>query len=1309
MAAGFSTVHHTIRDQGASAHGHGGVCVQVGPRLAPHTTRVGTGHSSPGCDSVWVRIDRRALSFGDRDLLIGAVYVSPLTSTVYLADQAGRSNGTAGEQANRAALVYEGHVQHMLDSVARPTDLVLLAGDFNAHTRGLDDAPCNTPNASLERMMGPLGAAIVGDIGSVPPRASSCGQPVNASGTALINMARANGLVILNGRVAGDESGAVTFPGSRAGSVIDLFLSPPAVWQRARSLAVHTHPITLSPAGRLPARAASDHRPVSLALDVLVRASTATHCRPPRGPKKAFDVKQWPAYSLLYDVRTRTKLDSISTDLASGAISTTLAAERLERLVQRLYTAALRPPPDMPKPPTPSHSDQPWWNDACASTHAALARARAAAAHGGPSAHALLVRARRAFNAARRAARAEALAVHNAAILSRRSTVPDIGWRLLNSVSARPRCPLETGWTQAMSQLYAPAPDAPTAAQPDAHRILFLINTPAPLPGSTSPPARFHSLPCTPEAWLSTPSVASRTAAAAALNAPITLSETCAAMQRLPNGKSPGPSRVPSEAWKYARESDPAHPDRPGSFILGNALHSLAGRIFDTGDYPDPFTVSTLTPLFKKGDPMNHSNYRGLAVGPPMAKLYASILTRRLSLWAKANGARHPSQAGFVTGLGPQHQHFLMRHLVTRYSRTAGPPLFICQIDFEKAFDKVPRDLMWERLRERGLHGPALQAFQASYRSVQLRVKVNGSLGDPFPSAQGVKQGDPSSPDLFGLYIETLADFMEAMDRHGLPVTAADGTILHPHVDDAPVLDGLVGPRRVVSALFADDINLVATSAARMNYLLAVLDIFCQAFGMRANISKCEALAFTSDPQLHAALSATPLWYRGSPIPPTVRARYLGLYYGPQQRGRSRASCPSPLFTDTHTELLASGQRATHALRSKLSTCGIRVPGLVMLFWNSCVRTVLSFGAQVWATSHLSCDFDAAMRHPMVLEQRRWLQRMVGSHRPPTLPLFMELSQLPLQHHWAGLIFRFWNDLVDDTSSLFHAAFRSDLRLALAAKCGWSWDVIKFVRELDLDSLPTHSQHTNDELVDYYSSLRLPVTELLATMAERLLRVWAHPAVPTVDTRSYTGPLPLPVCRYLQCMGLPAHRQQGDGTLESLPHIWLSLSRTSHTRLMQFRVGAWTILAANQPQHQRAVCDCICASCVRAGLGRFVEDERHVLMECPAYDGIRADFASVLPFGHGRMVDVLASDNQRALAECVERIYVCQQELHDDVHAETACDVCGGLDPEGMLLCDGDCARGFHCHCLTPALPRPPKGCWYCSDCEYVRLTNELT
>jgi hypothetical protein len=40
----------------------------------------------------------------------------------------------------------------------------------------------------------------------------------------------------------------------------------------------------------------------------------------------------------------------------------------------------------------------------------------------------------------------------------------------------------------------------------------------------------------------------------------------------------------------------------------------------------------------------------------------------------------------------------------------------------------------------------------------------------------------------------------------------------------------------VPSLLFADDANLLALSAERMNYLLALLDIFCCAFGMKVNV-----------------------------------------------------------------------------------------------------------------------------------------------------------------------------------------------------------------------------------------------------------------------------------------------------------------------------------------------------------------------------------------------------------------------------------------------------------------------------------------
>ena len=39
-----------------------------------------------------------------------------------------------------------------------------------------------------------------------------------------------------------------------------------------------------------------------------------------------------------------------------------------------------------------------------------------------------------------------------------------------------------------------------------------------------------------------------------------------------------------------------------------------------------------------------------------------------------------------------------------------GAPLFVCLIDFEKAFDKVDRKLIWLRLEKRGINGRCPEA-----------------------------------------------------------------------------------------------------------------------------------------------------------------------------------------------------------------------------------------------------------------------------------------------------------------------------------------------------------------------------------------------------------------------------------------------------------------------------------------------------------------------------------------------------------------------------------------------------------------------
>ena len=77
-----------------------------------------------------------------------------------------------------------------------------------------------------------------------------------------------------------------------------------------------------------------------------------------------------------------------------------------------------------------------------------------------------------------------------------------------------------------------------------------------------------------------------------------------------------------------------------------------------------------------------------------------SILTRRVNSWARAlPGVRHASQAGFMKGLGTHHHQYIMRHLTTQHSLVRGRgvrPLYVCQIDFAKAFDTVPRGLHYD-------------------------------------------------------------------------------------------------------------------------------------------------------------------------------------------------------------------------------------------------------------------------------------------------------------------------------------------------------------------------------------------------------------------------------------------------------------------------------------------------------------------------------------------------------------------------------------------------------------------------------------
>ena len=53
-------------------------------------------------------------------------------------------------------------------------------------------------------------------------------------------------------------------------------------------------------------------------------------------------------------------------------------------------------------------------------------------------------------------------------------------------------------------------------------------------------------------------------------------------------------------------------------------------------------------------------------------------------------------------------------------------------IDWERAFDRVPRDVVWWALRKLGVEEWLVKTVQSVYRNAESCVKVNSTVSDDF-------------------------------------------------------------------------------------------------------------------------------------------------------------------------------------------------------------------------------------------------------------------------------------------------------------------------------------------------------------------------------------------------------------------------------------------------------------------------------------------------------------------------------------------------------------------------------------------------
>ena len=69
-----------------------------------------------------------------------------------------------------------------------------------------------------------------------------------------------------------------------------------------------------------------------------------------------------------------------------------------------------------------------------------------------------------------------------------------------------------------------------------------------------------------------------------------------------------------------------------------------------------------------------------------------------------------------------------------------------CFVDFSKAFDCIPRNVLFEKLIRYGITGKFLKIIANLYEGSQIRIKLGDKMSQELENHKGVKQGCILSP-----------------------------------------------------------------------------------------------------------------------------------------------------------------------------------------------------------------------------------------------------------------------------------------------------------------------------------------------------------------------------------------------------------------------------------------------------------------------------------------------------------------------------------------------------------------------------------
>ena len=125
----------------------------------------------------------------------------------------------------------------------------------------------------------------------------------------------------------------------------------------------------------------------------------------------------------------------------------------------------------------------------------------------------------------------------------------------------------------------------------------------------------------------------------------------------------------------------------------------MCNSVVKEGKIPQDWCKSWMVNVYKgKGDALECGSYRGIKLLEHVMKILERVIEGRVKEIVKIDDM----QFGFMTGKGTTDAIFIVRQLQEKYLGKKKD-LWMAFVDLEKAFDRVPREVVWWALKSLGV------------------------------------------------------------------------------------------------------------------------------------------------------------------------------------------------------------------------------------------------------------------------------------------------------------------------------------------------------------------------------------------------------------------------------------------------------------------------------------------------------------------------------------------------------------------------------------------------------------------------------